>query len=76
MSLEAEVMRYWEMGHYDTAHIAVILGAREAEIYRITSSRPRKAKPVAPKVAYAGKDQLYTTYYPNRFVRADMAVSS
>ncbi len=74
MSLEAEVMRYWEMGHYDTAHIAVILGASEATVYNIVSHRPlsEKHEPAPPRIPYAGAEREYTTYYPNRFVRKDM----
>jgi hypothetical protein len=72
MSLQSEVMRLWEMGQYDTAHIAEILGASEATVYLITSSRPRAPKRAAPKAPYAG----YETYYPNRFVRSDVPLAA
>lgn len=42
---DAEILRYWRMGQYDTTHIADLTGATEAEVYRVVSNRARP-KPV------------------------------
>lgn len=63
MSLQSEVMRFWEMGQYDTEHIADKLRVEESEVYRILSQRPLKERPKPPRKPYAG----YPSAYDNRF---------